>query len=109
MARHIEMVRAVSFDNVSTLILDNDAYSEKNLKTETITIDSVNYSSTSIVATYNEPGNTLNSNSFQLELSRVNGYPFSGLIKISATVKWSDPLFEDGDYSVSGITYLESL
>lgn len=109
MAGHIEMVRAANFDNASNLILNDADYFEKNIKTETVTIDSVNYTSTSIIATYNEPGNTLNSTSFKLELSRVDGYPFSGLNKISATVTWSDPLSEDGYRSVSGITYLESL
>lgn len=109
MSQNIELVRAINFDNVAALILENEDYSAKEMTTETVTIDSTDYNLTKIVATYNEPGNTLNSHSFQFELSSMEGYPFPGLIKISAIIEWSDPMFGYGGHSVSGITYLESL
>jgi len=105
MAKHIEELRAVSFDNVATRINTDADYSNKSLTTSTVTIASVDYSATTIVATYVESGATMNQTSFGLEVKRIADYPFAGIDKILVTATWSDRF---GSHGVPGITYVES-
>ncbi len=104
MSKHIEELRAVSFANVATRILADADYSNKTSATSTTF--SAN-DTTTITATYDESGTTLNQTSLGLEVKKIEDYPFAGIDKILVTVSWSDRLGNE-PHTVPGITYVEN-
>jgi len=102
MATHLEELRAISFDSVSTLILNDADYSDKSLTSSRTFSDNDTYT---VVATYNESGAAPGRTPFRLEVKRIKGYPFAGIDKILVAASWTDRF---GNHTVSGITYLEN-